>query len=124
MLDQEAKGRALDGVIALCSWARHFYCSSTSQSVSFHPGVQTGTSYFNAGGTCNHARGSRLKYSRSLNATETGMGSSCMGRWPDLDFTLHCRYTCTVYCYLDMIYYYRLQDNRKKVGGTTKSLQF
>lgn len=122
MLDQEAKGRALDGVTALCSWARHFY--STSQSVSFHPGVQMGTSYFNAGSTCNPARGSRLKYSRSLNATESGLGSSCMDHWPDVDFTLHCTYTCTVYCYLEMIYHLLLQDNRKKVGGMTNSLQF
>ena len=93
-----------------------------SQSVSLHPGVQMGTSYFNAGGTCNKARGSRLKHSRSLNATETGMGSSCMDHWPDVDFTLHCR----------MIYMYSvlflgddlplLQDNRKNVGGTTNSL--
>ena len=43
-LERTVQVRDLAGDIVLCFWARH------SHSASLHPGVQMGTSEFNAGG--------------------------------------------------------------------------
>jgi len=44
-LDQAVRVQALARDVVLCSWGRHY-----SHSASLHPGVQMGTSKFNAGG--------------------------------------------------------------------------